>query len=87
MLAREAGALEPSRTALNARAGVHLWAGEFAAVASLVAEVESVTEVTGSMVVPYAGLALAAFRGWEAEAAAIAEASTKDASAVERAAE
>src|SRR5258708_31277757 len=78
-LAREAGALIALPTALNSRAGVYLFAGEFAAVASLAAEVESVTEVTGSMVVPYAGLALAAFRGREAEAAAIAEASAEDA--------
>ncbi len=78
-LAREAGALIALPTALYSRAGVYLFAGEFAAVASLAAEVESVTEVTGSMVVPYAGLALAAFRGREAEAAAIPEASAEDA--------
>jgi hypothetical protein len=36
--------------------------------ASLVGEVESVTEATGSSVVPYAMLALAALRGRAAEA-------------------
>jgi DNA-binding CsgD family transcriptional regulator len=78
-VAREAGALSALPTALNARAAVYLFAGEFAAVASLAAESESITEVTGSMAVPYAALALAAFRGREAEALEIAEASSKDA--------
>ncbi len=78
-VACEAGALSALPLALNARAAVYLFAGDFAEVVALAAEVESVTEVTGSMVVPYAALALAAFRGREAEAAEIAEASSKDA--------
>jgi hypothetical protein len=36
-------------------------AGEFAVAASLVAEVESVTEATGSSIAPYAALGLVAF--------------------------
>ena len=39
--------------ALSTRSAVHLFAGEFAAAASLVAEVESVTEATGSSIAPY----------------------------------
>jgi hypothetical protein len=58
---------------------VHLWAGEFAAAATLVAEVESVTEATGSSIAPTSAVALAAFTGREADAAELIEAGTKDA--------
>jgi DNA-binding CsgD family transcriptional regulator len=78
-LARDAGALTALPFAATLRAGVHLWAGEFTAAASLVAEVESVTEATGSSIAPYAALALAAFTGREAEAYELIEAITKDA--------
>jgi DNA-binding CsgD family transcriptional regulator len=54
--------------ALNTRIGVHLSAGEFGAAASLLEEVKAVTEATGSHLAPYVGLALAAFRGDEAQA-------------------
>ena len=52
--------------AFNIRSAAHLFAGEFAAAASLVAEAESVTEATGSSIAPYGAVALAAFRGREA---------------------
>jgi DNA-binding CsgD family transcriptional regulator len=78
-LARDTGALTALPFAATTRAGVHLWAGEFTVAASLVAEVESVAEATGSIVAPYSALALAAFRGREAEATELIEASTKDA--------
>ena len=78
-LARDAGALTALPFALTTRAGVHLWAGEFTVAASLVAEVESVTEATGSSFAPYGNLALAALQGREAEAAELIEAGTKDA--------
>ena len=78
-LARDAGALTALPFAATVRAGVHLWVGEFAVAASLVAEVESVTEAMGSSVAPYAALALAAFRGREADAAELIEAGTIDA--------
>jgi DNA-binding CsgD family transcriptional regulator len=58
---------------------VLLWAGEFTVAASLVAEVESVTEATGSSIAPYAALALAAFSGREAEAFELIEAAARDA--------
>jgi DNA-binding CsgD family transcriptional regulator len=76
-LARDTGALTALPFAATTRAGVHLWAGEFTVAASLVAEVESVAEATGSIVAPYSALALAAFRGREAEATGLIEASTK----------
>jgi DNA-binding CsgD family transcriptional regulator len=78
-LARDAGALTALPFAATLRAGVHLWAGEFAVAASLVAEVESVTEATGSSIAPTGAVALAAFRGHEADAAELIEAGTKDA--------
>ncbi len=78
-LARDAGALTALPFAATLRAGVHLWAGEFAVAASLVAEVESVTEATGSPIAPTGAVALAAFAGREANAAELIEAGTKDA--------
>ena len=81
-LARDAGALTALPFAATLRAGVLLWAGEFAVAASLVAEVESVTEATGSSIAPYAALALAAFTGQEAEAFELIEAAAKDAEGV-----
>jgi DNA-binding CsgD family transcriptional regulator len=78
-LARDAGALTVLPFAATIRAGVHLWAGEFASAAALVAEVESVTEATGSSFAPTAAVALAAFTGREADAAELIEAGTKDA--------
>jgi DNA-binding CsgD family transcriptional regulator len=78
-LARATGALTALPFAASTRAGVHLLAGEFDMAASLVAEVESVAQATGSVLAPYSALALVAFRGREAEAAQLIEASTKDA--------
>src|SRR6516225_3006833 len=78
-LARDTGALTALPFAATIRAGVHLWAGEFAAAATLVAEVQSVTEATGSSIAPTGAVALAAFAGREADAAELIEAGTKDA--------
>ena len=78
-LARDAGALTALAAAFSTRAGVHMLAGEFAVAASLVAEVESVIEATGSSIAPYAALALAALRGREAEASELIETAKKDA--------
>jgi DNA-binding CsgD family transcriptional regulator len=78
-LAGDAGALTAIPFAATLRAGVHLLAGEFTAAASLVAEVESVTEATGSSIAPTGAVALAAFAGREADAAELIEAGTKDA--------
>ena len=78
-LASEAGALIALPIALNIRALPHLFAGEFAAAASLITQLESVTEATGSSIAPYAALALAALRGREAEAAGLIEDGMKEA--------
>ncbi|MCW2911166.1 MAG: ATP-dependent transcriptional regulator, MalT-like, LuxR family [Actinomycetia bacterium] len=77
-LARDAGALIALPIAFNTRAGLHLFAGEFAEAASMVAQAESVTEATGSSIAPYGALALAVFRGREAQAAHLIQAATDD---------
>ena len=78
-LARDAGALIALPIAFNTRAGLHLFAGEFTDAASMVARAESVTESTGSSIVPYGALALAVFRGREAQAAQLIQTATAEA--------
>jgi DNA-binding CsgD family transcriptional regulator len=66
--AREAGAVAQLPLALSTRVGVHLFAGEIRAAASLVEESDALADATDSRIVPpYGGLALAAFRGREDE--------------------
>jgi DNA-binding CsgD family transcriptional regulator len=77
-LARDAGALATLPIAFSTRAGVHLFAGEMAESASLVAQGASVTEAIGSSYAPNGALTLAAFRGREADIATLIEAATKD---------
>jgi DNA-binding CsgD family transcriptional regulator len=78
-LARDAGALIALPTAFNIRAAMHVFAGEFTEAASMVAQVESVTEATGSSIAPYGAVVLAVFRGREAQAAQLIHAATDDA--------
>ena len=77
-LARDAGALRVLRIALASRAGVHLLAGEIDEVASLAAQAASVTEVIRGSFAPDGALTVAAFRGREADIAALTEAATAD---------
>jgi DNA-binding CsgD family transcriptional regulator len=77
-LARDAGALITLPIVFNMRATVHAFAGEFAEAASMVARAESVTEVTGSSIVPDGALVLAVFRGREAQAAQLIRTATDD---------
>ena len=67
-LARQAGALTVLPMALAARAGLHLFAGELAHAASLNDEAAAVVQATGSGIPRYGDLALAAYRGHQAEA-------------------
>jgi DNA-binding CsgD family transcriptional regulator len=53
------------------------FAGEFPEAASMVAQAESVTEVTGSSIAPYGALALAVYRGEEAHAAELIQTATE----------
>jgi DNA-binding CsgD family transcriptional regulator len=78
-LASDAGALIALPIAFNTRAGVHLFAGEFAEAAAMVAQAESVIEATGSSIAPYGPLALIVFRGQEAQAAHLIQTATDDA--------
>jgi DNA-binding CsgD family transcriptional regulator len=73
-LARDCGALTQLPIALSTRAGVHLLAGELTHAACLADEVSAVIESTASSIAPYAGLALVAFRGRQAEALELIEA-------------
>jgi DNA-binding CsgD family transcriptional regulator len=79
-LARDAGALFTLPMAFNTRSAAHLFAGEFAEAASMVAQAESVIEATGSSIAPYGPLGLAVFRGQETQAAQLTQAITDDAS-------
>jgi DNA-binding CsgD family transcriptional regulator len=77
-LTRDAGALSELPIALTSRIAVHLNAGELAAAMSLVEEVQTVTEATGSQIVPYGAVGLAAWQGREAQATELFEASMKE---------
>jgi DNA-binding CsgD family transcriptional regulator/tetratricopeptide (TPR) repeat protein len=73
-LARDAGALSALPFALNSRAGLHLVEGKPILADSLAKEAAAVNEATGSSIAPYAAVALVAFRGREAEASELIEA-------------
>jgi DNA-binding CsgD family transcriptional regulator len=77
-LARDAGALIALPIAFNRHAGVHVFAGEFAEAAAMVAQAESVIEATGSSIAPYGAVALSVFRGQEAQAAHLIQTATDD---------
>ncbi len=77
-LARDAGALGVLPIALNQRAGLHLFRGEFGAAASLIEEAAAITEATGSRLPHFASLGLAAFRGRELQASEMIDTSAKD---------
>ena len=80
-LARDAGALTVLPLALTSRVVVHLFAGELAAAASLVDDVETIVEATGIRLAPYGRLLLLAWQGREPEASAVIEATTREAEA------
>jgi len=80
-LAREIGALDRLPILLNQLASAAVWRGEFAAAASLIAEADAVCEATGARLPTFAALRLAAFRGREAEAAPLIQATIEHAAA------
>lgn len=61
--ARDTGALAVLPPALAYRAGVHVYTGEFASAATLIAEANAITASIGNMPVKYHSLTLAAWRG------------------------
>jgi DNA-binding CsgD family transcriptional regulator/tetratricopeptide (TPR) repeat protein len=77
-LARDAGALGVLPIALNQRAGLCLYKGDFVEGASMIQEASAISEATGSQLPPYASLALAAFRGGAVETLEAIEGSAGD---------
>ena len=67
--------------ALSARVGLHLYAGELADAALLVEEIEAVSQAIVSPFPRYGALALAAWHGRQADAAALIDASLDEATA------
>jgi DNA-binding CsgD family transcriptional regulator len=77
-LARMTGALSELPLALSMRVYMLLFAGDLSAAASLIDEIQTVTEATGSNPSPYGALLFAAMRGRQAEASALIEATIRD---------
>jgi hypothetical protein len=77
-LARDSGALTVLPLTLSTRAGVELYAGNLADASGLVEEANAVTEATDGRNVPYAPLALVAFRGCEPDASRLIHTTTED---------
>jgi DNA-binding CsgD family transcriptional regulator len=80
-LARNVGALDQLPMLLNIRAVAAAWKGDLAAAASLIAEADAAREATGARLIAYAALVLAAFRGSQAEAVPLIEATLEQAAA------
>ena len=80
-LARDAGALTVLPVAFTYRAGVQVHAGEFTAAAELIEEANAISEATGAAPFTYSSLVLAAWRGQEAPALELIDASIHDATA------
>jgi DNA-binding CsgD family transcriptional regulator len=77
-LAREAGALTALPLALRARVGVHLFVGELTQAWSILQELGALADATGSHVVTYGSVVLAAWQGRETEVPDLIEASIND---------
>jgi DNA-binding CsgD family transcriptional regulator len=77
---RRTGALGELALALSHRTVFLVLAGELGDVAALVDETQAVAEVTGSNLVPYGALLLAAWRGDAAQVEKLADASLREAS-------
>jgi DNA-binding CsgD family transcriptional regulator len=77
-LVREAGALTVLPLALSANIVARIFAGELAAAASLIDEVKTSAEATGSRLAPYGSLILAAWRGREADLSRLVEATLEE---------
>jgi DNA-binding CsgD family transcriptional regulator len=78
-LARDAGALTVLPLALSQRIAVHVHAGELAAAASLIEELEAVTEAAGIHLANHGAVTLAAWQGREAAVSKLVEAGATEA--------
>ena len=75
---RESGALTVLPVSLSVRASVELWAGNLREASSLIAEEKAITHATDGRDLPYAPLALAAFRGREPDASRLIHSTSDD---------
>jgi DNA-binding CsgD family transcriptional regulator len=80
-LARDAGALTVLPLALNLRAGIGIFAGQFAAGETLTEEADAISKAIANPNVPHGRLFLAAWRGQQAETARLTAAGDRDATA------
>jgi DNA-binding CsgD family transcriptional regulator len=80
-VARDTGALVHLQFALNFLARTHLLAGELSTAARLVEEDRLIAEATGNPPVAYTAMTLAAWRGREAQASELIEATLREATA------
>ena len=76
-VARDTGALVQLRLALNFVAGTHILAGEFSTAALMIEEDHLVAEATGNAPITYTEMLLAAWRGDEARALELIEATSR----------
>jgi DNA-binding CsgD family transcriptional regulator/tetratricopeptide (TPR) repeat protein len=77
-LARDVGALSELPLAIRWRILLHTHAGELEQGAALIAEAQAVADATGSQLGPHGALGVAAWRGREAEAIEIIQATMDD---------
>ncbi len=77
-LARDAGALSELPLAIRWRILLHTHTGELEQGAALIAEAEAVASATGSQLGPHGALGVAAWRGREAEATELIQATMDD---------
>ena len=80
-VARDTGALAHLRLSLNLLAGTHLLAGELTTAAQIIEEDRLIAEATGNAPIAYTEMMLAAWRGREAQAAELIEATLQEATA------
>jgi DNA-binding CsgD family transcriptional regulator len=80
-VARETGTLRVLPIAATYRAALHVHAGAFGAASSLIEEADAIVEATDMAPLKLASLMLAAWRGNEAEAAALFETGRREATA------
>jgi DNA-binding CsgD family transcriptional regulator len=82
-MARETGALVHLQFALTYLAQTHLLTGELATATRLIEEDQLIAEATGNPSFPYSAMMLAAWRGAEADAARLIEATVREAAAAD----
>jgi DNA-binding CsgD family transcriptional regulator len=79
--ARDTGALVQLRLALNFAVGTHLLAGELTTAALMIEEDRLIAEATGNQPIAYGEMMLAAWRGDEARASELIDATAREAGA------